>query len=386
MFACRSRREHVLNLRCSARRVNERSYSNKVRVFPFVTSKDKTVEYLSCNVATYTANTIFGTWLRYFFPALDVPALRPVRVQATYLPRWIVDAELGATVWSKSQDTDDHFKKNTAQVQIHQTCSTGFLYKPLSNLSLVPPELYYTKPVQWSEDMRKHEGEDVLCLPFNMDPFRVPEAIRSLSEAHTQVADVLRFEPSSVKGNMMAAYPILVPVYLAQYKIMTPINGRTRDVMITAFIEAGIPNGRLGVEVVPALEKMLSLIDMPAPDMMLRGPHAMRMMRFVTVRSLIARHTLNSHRTYIEEWANEALWSGIPQEHYFKHTLGSAGAKSVDWSDERIRPFDSEERIANAKYMAASADLALLRTMRQVYDSLREVRCRPFRRTVSNTE
>ncbi|KAH9849718.1 hypothetical protein C2E23DRAFT_838142 [Lenzites betulinus] len=374
MFACRPCTKPATQPLRLARPVNGRSYSNKVRAFPFVAPREKTIDYLNCNVALYTANTTFGTWLRYFIPGLDVPALRPERVQAVYLPRWVVDAELEATLWSKREPADDHFKKNTAQLQLHQTDMPGFLYKPLSSMNLIPPSFFdaHAKPVQWSEDLRKSESEDVLCLPFNMDPFRVPEAIRALPEAHTKVADVLRFEPSSVKDTMIAAYPILVPVYLAQYKIRTPINGRTREIMVTAFIEAGVPNGRLGVEIVPLLTQMMALFDLPAPNMMLRGADAVRLLDFVSVRSLIARHTLNTHRALIEEWANEALCSGVPQEHYFTRTLGGAGASAVDWADERIRPFDPEEREANSRYMAISADLGLLKAVRRVYDNLRK--------------
>lgn len=49
---------------------------------------------------------------------------------------------------------------------------------------------------------------------------------------------------SNTADLQMAAYPVLIPVYLAQYKVATPIKGELKEMTITAYIEAGVPNVR----------------------------------------------------------------------------------------------------------------------------------------------
>ncbi len=78
---------------------------------PFAISREEAIDRLSWNTAAYTGNKFVGTLLRRFFPSLDVDALRPTRLQATYLPTWVVDAEVLATAWLKKQESDSEFLK-----------------------------------------------------------------------------------------------------------------------------------------------------------------------------------------------------------------------------------------------------------------------------------
>ena len=68
----------------------------------------------------------------------------------------------------------------------------------MSAASLTTTDLLRTQPAQWSEDMRRHNGDDVVCLPFTLSPFRVVEAVRSLSLADTNL-NIVRIIPSSVR-------------------------------------------------------------------------------------------------------------------------------------------------------------------------------------------
>ncbi|OJT11442.1 hypothetical protein TRAPUB_11994 [Trametes pubescens] len=375
MLSCRQRGKHVLKTSALSRRVSARSYSNKVRVFPFVTPKEKAIAWLNCGAALTTGDRPLNTLLRFVFPSLDLDALQPVRVQPAYIPTWLVDAELEGTIWAKKQDTDDHFTKDTAQIQFAHTELPGFTYKPLSSLSFMTPTLMEATTVPWSNDLRKNGEDQVLCLPFAHTPFHLSEAMRSLSTADATVADVLRFEPSSVKETMMAAYPVLIPVYLAQYKVNTPIRGKLTETSITAYIEAGVPNGRIAGETVPLLKEILGTFNADPPDLLVAGPYKDRIHSFTNVRSLTAHNVTLQHRTLVEEHADRAITAGKPLREYSQRFFpkgGAAAGGEIDWADARIRPFEAAERHANVQWLAASADLFLLRTMLQVYERRRE--------------
>ncbi len=59
----------------------------------------------------FTGDKLFGTWIQRQFPGLSVQALRPSRLQAVYLPTWIVDAEVSANMWFKKQRDDSDSRK-----------------------------------------------------------------------------------------------------------------------------------------------------------------------------------------------------------------------------------------------------------------------------------
>ncbi|KAI0649091.1 hypothetical protein C8Q79DRAFT_998966 [Trametes meyenii] len=380
MLSCRRLSRSLLATTAKHRAAARRSYSNKVRAFPFAVSKAKAIAELSWNTSLFTGEKIFGTWLRHLFPNLEIEALRPIRVTPVYLPTWVIDAELETTVWSKKQESDDHFSKDLAQVQFsHSSHITliGFVYVPLSSMSLMTPQLIDTPAVPWSEELRRHDGDDILCLPYSLTPFRLPDVARSLSMADANVSNILRFEPSTVKETMMAAYPVLIPIYLAQYKVEALIHGKPQDATVSAFLEAAVPNGRAVVEVLPGIEDFFNMFNVPVPDLFIRGPHAPLTRRFTNTRSLIATGITRTHRTLVETWADRGLGRKFSLQRYRDRFFGKTeveAVRNVDWNDVRIRPFDPEERRANVGWLTTSSDLFLLKVMLQVYNTKREVR------------
>lgn len=46
--------------------------------------------------------------LSTYLPWLGITPPRPKRIQATYLPTWVVDAEIRATAWVKAQGDESH--------------------------------------------------------------------------------------------------------------------------------------------------------------------------------------------------------------------------------------------------------------------------------------
>ena len=83
------------------------------------------------------------------------------------------------------------------------TGHSGYIHHPLSSISFFVPEFLEAQPVPWAEDLRKHDGEDVLCLPFSLSPFKISEAVRSMSLTEATVSKVFRFDPSTVEETMV---------------------------------------------------------------------------------------------------------------------------------------------------------------------------------------
>ncbi|KAI0775188.1 hypothetical protein BD413DRAFT_471753 [Trametes elegans] len=377
MLSCRTHRGTMFKLgsRCNAVPLR-RAYSHQVRAFPFAVSREKAIDDLSLSASIFTGEKVPGTFLRRFFPSLNLEALRPIRAIPVYLPTWLIEAELKASIWARKLEDDDHIRCPRTNIDHLPNVLTGFNFIPLSMLSLVTPELLKTETVPVSEETKQHDGNDVLCLPFSVTPFHLPDVARELPTSKATIADVLRFEPRSVKETSFAAYPVLVPIYLAQYQAQAVVDGDLQYTTITAFIEAGVPNGRCVAEVLPGVDDLLSAFNVPVPDLFVRGPHAELVRKFATVCSLIAPNATLRHRELIERWADSAMCPAHALERYrdrFFGTTERAARAAVDWADPRIRPFEPAEREANAQWLSSGADLFLLRMMMDVYNSKREV-------------
>ncbi len=138
-----------------------------------------------------------------------------------------------------------------------------------------------------------------------------------------------------------------------------------------------LPQGRIAGETVPLLKEILGTFNADPPDLLVAGPYKDRIHSFTNVRSLTAHNVTLQHRTLVEEHADRALTAGKPLREYSQRFFpkgGAAAGGEIDWADARIRPFEAAERHANVQWLAASADLFLLRTMLQVYERRREVR------------
>ncbi|CDO78182.1 hypothetical protein BN946_scf184797.g8 [Trametes cinnabarina] len=350
--------------------------------FPFAISREKAIAHLSFKTAVFTGQKLITTWLRHLFPSLNVDALRPIRAVPVYLPSWVIDAEVEATAWVKKQESDDHFLKDAVQVAFAHSDMPGFVYSPLSNLSFMTPMALNADKlmaVPWSEDLRRHDGHDVLCLPFSVTPFHVPDVVRSLSMADANIANTLRFEPGSFKDTFLAAYPVLIPGYLAQYELDPDIHGHQPDMTISSFIEAHIPDGRAVIEVLPSVKEFLRSFNFPAPDIFVNGPFAVFARSFASVFKVTGKHINNiTHRPLIDRWVNRTMAQESSLRRYRDRFFGTSDAEAArkvesEWADLRIRPFDADERNANLQWLGSGSDLFMLKTVLEVYNSMRDV-------------
>jgi len=112
----------------------------------------------------------------------------------------------------------------------------GFVHEPLSRLSLGSSAFKQGNGIRFSDDLRTQRGTEILCLPFTLTPFRIVDLLRSLPQQQASPHKSLRLYPSSLKESMLAAFPILVPIYLAQYQVYTA--SKADAITFTAILEA----------------------------------------------------------------------------------------------------------------------------------------------------
>lgn len=174
----------------------------------------------------------------------------------------------------------------------------------------------------------------------------------------------------------MAAYPVLLPIYLAQFDVNTVVNGEIVQVTATALMEASYTeNPRVMVEVTQGVVDFLKMFDVTS-DIVIRGQHANFMRQFAVVRSILASHASLTHKRKLEEWLDKvgASPQNLPayRECFFGETEQEA-ARAVNWDDVRIRPFTREERDANRQYMTAGEELFFVKQLALAQERKREV-------------
>ncbi|KII89960.1 hypothetical protein PLICRDRAFT_685581 [Plicaturopsis crispa FD-325 SS-3] len=193
------------------------TYHPKVRAFPFVISPEDALRRMG-PYFTFHKDQYTGKWsdslkalgaqaLPFFF---DWTPPQPERMQAVYLPVWFMDAEVQARI----HDGDD---TALAKVQFehslpfnHESSAWDLGHKTVH--SEFPPSLPFSSAL-----CRQHDT-DVDCLPYSISPLVIPDALYNISEEDATIDDQLSFDPSTVDVNLLAAYPVLLPVYIAKYR------------------------------------------------------------------------------------------------------------------------------------------------------------------------
>ncbi|KAI0087327.1 hypothetical protein BDY19DRAFT_955180 [Irpex rosettiformis] len=131
----------------------------------------------------------------------------PQNVIAIYLPSWFVDVYMDSSNVG-SLNAGHRAIKPSFGMTTSQAFFPGHTMDPLCRMSMrsVGESGLISHAIPFSKDMRRQKGVDVVCMPYAMTPL-------SINLAATEfMAD--KFQ---IKEYMAAAYPILIPVYLAIY-------------------------------------------------------------------------------------------------------------------------------------------------------------------------
>ncbi|KZT00810.1 uncharacterized protein LAESUDRAFT_731876 [Laetiporus sulphureus 93-53] len=353
---------------------NRRGLSNaaqrfppKVRAFPFAFSTEEAILRLGVPMS-------IKCWGRDFFrsvaarllPGMGFQPLRPNRIQAIYLPIWLVDAEVEAQIWVQDHSDKSETIERIARVFFQQSYVPGFVYEPLSRISLNSMLFDRGSTIRFSEDLLTQRGTEILCLPFSVTPFPLLDVARSLSYQQATISEQLKFDPSAVKANLFAAYPVLVPIYLAQYEM--PAIDTGDPLTFTAILEAFTRKGRIVTEDRDREQAQRILNKDPnGPDFFKRfidylsprefwvNDGSNSISRFAPLELHATMPHVKLSQGALEKWVNDAAATKGAiesyQAKYFPCSATESGVNVVDWDDLRIREFTDEEKMANRVWM-----------------------------------
>ncbi|KAJ7170653.1 hypothetical protein C8R43DRAFT_58587 [Mycena crocata] len=222
------------------------SYSPKVRAFPFKISPEEAIKDLSDHIVH--GPTAVGPTFEDGIPARmnaafgDTP-IRPEKIVPIYFPAWFIDAEVHANSTTTTP-------LGTEDGQLRVICLNSYLpghnWDKLSSISLLSPNLNVDESVSFSSDLEIQYDTKIICLPFTTTPFSIPRGLRSLQPDQCKITENLLFDPLSVDVKLFCAYPVLMPLYLAQYAV--DVDANKNYMYKTAFIEAHSDEGRIVVE------------------------------------------------------------------------------------------------------------------------------------------
>ncbi|KAI6025218.1 hypothetical protein BKA83DRAFT_4258558 [Pisolithus microcarpus] len=234
-------------------------YHSKVRAIPFAFPPQAAITHVGPIAATvtrsYSPSTIreelsclAGSFIAKHLPTMGYKTIQPERTQALYYPSWCIDAEAEAKAWF-SPNPDDPPEVVTVHFQHAELPGNG---SELARISLRDETITYKNTKPFVPALTNQHGSEILCLPFNISPLELLSRARAMSFGVTKVDDDFRFDPRSLNLNLVAAYPILIPVYVLQYAPQGPYS------RVTIIVEAYAEPGRYYVHFVnsPELRKL----------------------------------------------------------------------------------------------------------------------------------
>ncbi|KAJ7650313.1 hypothetical protein FB45DRAFT_997362 [Roridomyces roridus] len=233
----------LLSRAALTRRVHSRalsSYSPKVRAYPFAISATDAVADVGLTPAVNAG--LFDRILTFL--GMMEPA-KPEKIVPVYFPAWFIDAEVE---FNASAPTDTGNVNGRLTAVFLNSYLPGHTMDKVSTISFLSPTLSLCEPVPFSSELETQHGMKVTCLPFKTVPFPVVDLARSL-DSERLVVDGMRIDPSSISANLFAAYPVLIPLYLAQYSL-EPDEEDTDPIGRTVLVEAHDTNGRIIAEMV----------------------------------------------------------------------------------------------------------------------------------------
>ncbi|KIM84868.1 hypothetical protein PILCRDRAFT_817672 [Piloderma croceum F 1598] len=335
------RLQRVFPLRqwCSRRTLSNAvpKYSSKVRALPFVTSQENALRIMN-NYFNFTLLSKDASMTR-MWQILRAMNNSPVKhVQAVYLPGWIVDAEVQTNAW-----LGDSAQQLTT-VQLVDSYVPGCSFRVLSGISLNNNDIAASDAIPFSNDLITQHGSQVLCLPYTISPFSLVKKLRSQPK-RIVVNDGLQFDPA-INLNFLAAYPILIPLYLAQYE--------NESVSTTVFLEAFtstlsfISMNRVYFELCD--DSLLTVISrwlkfanhVHSGYWQAHGP--------ATPFSKVIMPS-GKHSDVLHQWLDEMISQPGGAEQL-------VSGSPVDFADLRVREFTEEETFKNRDFLNVSCDVA----------------------------
>ncbi|KAF5381989.1 hypothetical protein D9615_004327 [Tricholomella constricta] len=333
----------------------------KLRAFPFQLSPEDAIVQMAPHASMVClGKELLGSIGARFLPGFGFEPLRPVRITPVYFPGWIIDAEVSAEV------SYENVQRTTSGI-IHDSYLPGSDFRVLSWVSYFSRQLNID-PVPFTKDLEVQHGVEVSCLPYTISPFSALDMAHSMSYRDAIIGDDLRVSPKSITTNLLAAYPVLFPLYLAQYE--SPSPGEQK--MVTLFIEAFEHKGRIRAERPDFGSDLREMLPM-APQAFVDFTHALddvdvQILRGMPTPFFSLAGFLTPERRAIVPVAADWLNNMIVRHDAAQTLVEESGTITPD-DDPRIRPFSREERSKNMEWMYLGGEIEM---MRRVITSMKE--------------
>ncbi|KAF7330565.1 hypothetical protein MVEN_02496600 [Mycena venus] len=350
------------------------SYSPKVRAFPFKVSPAEAIQQLAMTPAS---GTDISTRLSTRFGS--TPPIQPKKIVPVYFPAWFIDGEMEAEVIPSNSDSKSANGYVTAVFL--NSYLPGHTMDKLSSISLLSESLaVQTEAVPFTADLETQWDTKITCLPFKTAPFSILDAANSLTSEQCRVSDVFSLDPSSIRTNLICAYPVLIPLYLAQYAADTTVVLEAHDSEAGRILEErGADEPVLNVhevepEGVRTVVNSIRKLGIPPPK-----PSDGPITRFL----LNSARYLETQMTDVEKKLEEveAELAGLFRYHRGSPTqfvniaaltIPRHGQAKIDqMTDPRIRPFTVDEVIAVRKFLWTGQERAKAHTL---LDSMSKVK------------
>ncbi|KZT72997.1 hypothetical protein DAEQUDRAFT_808547 [Daedalea quercina L-15889] len=240
----------------------------------------------------------------------------------------------------------------------------GFVHEPLSRIALKSDMLMASAAVPFSDDLRTQHGQEIKCLPFTHTPFPLLSLCRQMSDTYWHVGPTFRIKPSTVMATMMAAYPVLVPVYLVEHELQDTAS-------FTVILEAAdswgyyinddyfrlLAQGRVSVPSTRATTDSL----LPVSPV-INAIQYMKTFTNITIGPLAPKATIGITRDNVtgavSKLINDIAFSEGAMAAYENRFFSDSAARPsqpIDWDDLRIREFTMGEVWMNSMWAKLDA-------------------------------
>ncbi|TFK55339.1 hypothetical protein OE88DRAFT_1654169 [Heliocybe sulcata] len=342
-------------------------YHEKVRVYPFRVSPRDATRNMSRVAAIPFIGHCIKSWFARNFPGLGIEPIKPAKFEALYLPGWLVDAEVMVDAWITVEG--ELKERKSMLVNLVNSYMPGHSQEPLSRISLNNPALYELSTLPWSSVPETQYGFRPRCIPFSVSPLGFPSVMRKLSSAAGYINHHMRFNPQTIRPGLLAAYPILIPIYSARYQY------KIKDQLFSFVVlhEAHSRQGRIisatsmkiqGTHVDEQDVKDTSELVNPEADLDFvyykPGPTPFAAFKHV---SIAKEHDQRSHE--LDRWAYKMAGKHRSFEKLAQHRE----MQKVDMDDHRVQVFSNWQVGKNQNWLAISFLENILRCYLEVYRS-----------------
>nr|GAT60722.1 predicted protein [Mycena chlorophos] len=211
------------------------SYPAQVRAFPFKFSPVDAVARAMSPEFMAVAMTM-PPRINNFWEGNKTPDM----ISAVWFPAWLVDAELEISVTFKAPARP---VEGSVTAVLLNSYFPGHTMDKISTASFLS-EFALEEAVPFSKDLKQQFGTDVVCLPFKTSPLALLDAMKRAGES--PVDDIFRVDSSTLRTNLVAAYPILIPLYLMRFQSEFGGEMVSRTVIVEAHSE--FDDARVSIE------------------------------------------------------------------------------------------------------------------------------------------